>query len=405
MRLSNPVLGSSAHAFGQFRIASEMIATYNSRMGANSAISNLLGKFRFNGPTIAERATMIGGRASGFDYLRLVLASMILALHSFSQQSPIPEFDKFLFAGKGRFLHDSLVPMFFALSGYLVAGSLDRAKSLAHFLGLRVLRIFPALWVDVLFSAFVLGTLLTTFSLPDYFRAPELYAYLMNLVGDVHYTLPGMFPSNPNRSVNIQLWTIPYELWCYILISIIAALGFYRRRKFVLVITIAAQILYPAAVGILHMLYKMPAHPFQVAVVPSFLAGVTVHCYRDRIVLNDRIFLIVLAASVGALVLGSTLIFLLPFGFSYLVVYLGLNNPRKLWIIRSGDYSYGLFLYHRPIQQALWLLVPFARVWYGSLLLSSVTAFLFAVLSWHFVEKHALNQRKRFHASAHAISQ
>src|ERR1700761_2580168 len=47
------------------------------------------------------------------------------------------------------------VPMFFALSGFLVAGSAFRTQRIGSFLGLRLLRIFPALCVEVLLSAVV----------------------------------------------------------------------------------------------------------------------------------------------------------------------------------------------------------------------------------------------------------
>ena len=43
------------------------------------------------------------------------------------------------------FIH-MILPMFFALSGFLVAGSLERSRTLVQFFGLRALRIVPALW-------------------------------------------------------------------------------------------------------------------------------------------------------------------------------------------------------------------------------------------------------------------
>jgi peptidoglycan/LPS O-acetylase OafA/YrhL len=97
------------------------------------------------------------------------------------------------------------------------------------FLGLRAIRIFPALFVEVILSALILGPLVTTLPPQLYFSDPLFFNYLLNAIGDVHFLLPGVFADNPwPRVVNGQLWTIPYELYCYCAISIIALIGLKR---------------------------------------------------------------------------------------------------------------------------------------------------------------------------------
>lgn len=54
--------------------------------------------------------------------------------------------------------------------------------------------------------------------------------------------------------------------------------------------------------------------------------------------------------------------------------------------MRSGDYSYGIYLYGFPIQQTI-AMVPALREWYLSLAIAWPAAFSLAFLSWHFVEK------------------
>ena len=97
--------------------------------------------------------------------------------------------------------------MFFALSGFLVAGSMERTPKLSQFLTLRIIRLVPALAVEVLLCALILGPLVTNKPLWDYFAAPEFWAYFRNIVGDVHFTLPGVFEDNKlPRIVNASLW-------------------------------------------------------------------------------------------------------------------------------------------------------------------------------------------------------
>ena len=104
--------------------------------------------------------------------------------------------------------------MFFALSGFLVASSLERCKTLFTFLGLRAIRILPALAVEIFISALIIGPLFTTEPAKAYFAAPEFHDYFLNILGDIHYHLPGVFAANPSDAVNGQLWTVPYEMIC-----------------------------------------------------------------------------------------------------------------------------------------------------------------------------------------------
>jgi len=62
--------------------------------------------------------------------------------------------------------------------------------------------------------ALILGPLLTEFPLSAYFRDSEFWAYFLNILGEIHYHLPGLFIHNPTTAVNGQLWTVPFELAC-----------------------------------------------------------------------------------------------------------------------------------------------------------------------------------------------
>ena len=343
-----------------------------------------------SGPTVGQRMTA-AGRASGFDYLRLSLSVLILFWHALTQPAVHNEFITFMYSGPGRVVRDILIPMFFGLGGFLVAGSLDRVRSLITYLGLRVLRIFPALWVDVLVSALLIGPLLTTLPLADYFSHPVFWKYFLNLVGEIQYFLPGVFESNPDAKVNGQLWTVPWDLLGYVLLSLFTLIGLYASRRRFLVLAVASQAGFVLGYLLLRYLFDYHTSWHFLVVVPCFLTGVAFHQHRDRIPWNGALAALSMAFIAVALLIDRRLIVLLPFPILYLTVYLGAFNPRRTWIIASGDYSYGIFLYHRALQQALWLLVPFAQSWYGNFILSLPLSFAFAYLSWHLVERNALS--------------
>ncbi|HET8695306.1 MAG TPA: acyltransferase, partial [Aquabacterium sp.] len=155
------------------------------------------------------------GKPSGFDYMRLTLAALVICFHSIVTSYGVEAQNQFnqTFSGKA---FGMILPMFFCLSGFLVAGSLMRSRSVTTFIGLRALRIYPALAIDTIFFGLIIGPILTTLPLSDYFSNPTVHNYLLNAVGIIHYYLPGVFENNPSKSVNGQLWTIQYEMECYI---------------------------------------------------------------------------------------------------------------------------------------------------------------------------------------------
>src|SRR5258708_14256432 len=77
----------------------------------------------------------IDERPAGFDYLRVILALLIMLDHSIIV-SLGDTAQANLFTGIFRPLIVCLVPMFFALSGFLIATSLLRCRTLVTFIGL-----------------------------------------------------------------------------------------------------------------------------------------------------------------------------------------------------------------------------------------------------------------------------
>jgi peptidoglycan/LPS O-acetylase OafA/YrhL len=168
------------------------------------------------------------GIGKGFDFLRIFLATLIVLNHSFL----IVDGDYNTIAAYKLWpIFSSIVPMFFALSGFLITGSAQRLK-LKDFLINRGIRIIPALAVDILVATLLVGTLLTTEPLPDYFADRRFSHYFLNICGFINYELPEVFASNPDKAtVNGSLWTIPFEIGCYALMSMAIILGCIKTRR------------------------------------------------------------------------------------------------------------------------------------------------------------------------------
>jgi len=347
-------------------------------------------------PTIADAVRLRGNRTSGFDYIRITLAASIILWHAIPL-SYGPALELAYWRSPFGWAYHFVLPMFFALSGFLVAGSLNRCPTLVSFFGLRVLRIVPALSVEITLSALLLGPALTSYTAAAYFTDPRFHSYFLNIVGEIHYVLPGLFDRNPLPSVvNAQLWTIPYELQCYLAIGGLAVTAALRRRIILLVVVVASQALW------VWQAIKMgedgsaggASGPI---LVVAFLAGILFHLYRDRIRLSRTTFLVMLAGSIAlsALPHGA---YYLPLPATYMTIYLGLLNPRPIRLVSSGDYSYGLYLYGYPLQQAVAAVGPETHHWWINAGVSLPAALLIATLSWRLVEKPTLGLRHRIPA-------
>jgi peptidoglycan/LPS O-acetylase OafA/YrhL len=341
--------------------------------------------------TLAELNEQARGRPAGFDYLRLGLALSIVVWHTvpinYGSAYASIEWGRPVRALIGLFL-----PMFFALSGFLVAGSLVRCKTVLGFLFLRGIRIFPALALEVCLSALFIGSLFTALPKSRYFSSDGFEVYFLNIFGDIHYTLPGAFALNPQPYiVNLQLWTIPFELKCYIAVAVLSLFGAHLRRNWFLICALGAQLI---AVDRMFVYGPVKLGVSGNILVICFLFGIVLYLYRDKVAHH---WLIALAS----LLVCEVLLYLPLGGYfialpaAYLTVYLGLLNPRRIWLLTSGDYSYAIYLYSYPIQQVVASLGTWTHEWALSLILSFPIIFLVSYCSWHFVESRVLGLRKK----------
>jgi len=348
--------------------------------------------------TISRQFDQAKGRPSGFDYLRISLAAFVVIIHA-----PIITLGA---PGGDMVWHSPLlpairmvIPMFFALSGFLIASSFERTPSLYKFFGLRIIRIGPALFVETLLSALILGPLMTEYPLKSYFTDPLFFNYFKNIIGDPQFHLPGLFAHTPNDLVNFQLWTIPFELECYLLIGLVGLLGGRRYRVIApvaMVVIIAGSLL--ARILVWHNMPEITRPLPGPLLVISFISGVSVYFYREYLRAGPFTIIALILVNLVILSLPGFWQFFSPMPIAWLVGCIGTLNPRRLTILRGADYSYGLYLYGYPIEQTVVYIFPHMLSPVFTAVAALIIASFFAAFSWHFVEKPALKLRRFFDA-------
>lgn len=342
-------------------------------------------------PSMPLSAILARG-SNNFDLVRIAAAAAVIISHAFTQAygpeaaEPLASVSVFPLGGHA-------VNVFFILSGLLVAASLDRTPNLAAFTASRALRIFPGLIVCVLLVAFLLGPVLTVYSVGDYLASPDLYAYVVGAMSlaATDGSLPGVFDTLPEAGiVNIPLWTLKYEVLAYMLLTVVAVLGIWQNRLLFWMF-IVGLIAFHAAAEMTH------AHPEEHGMVGHlsrfmicFFIGVVAYRLRERIRLSPG------GAITATLMLWVTNGTVLEESFVYLAVgYLtfclaALPMPRLRALTARGDISYGLYIYGWPVAQILVLVVPGIGAMELAVL-SLVGAGMLASASWRFVERPALS--------------
>jgi peptidoglycan/LPS O-acetylase OafA/YrhL len=338
-------------------------------------------------------------RKNNFDFMRVVAATLVVYSHSFPLlgypgQEPFSRWSGYFSGGALG------VAIFFVMSGYLVTVSQQNSANVFEFLSKRALRIFPALVVVVLLSLLVLGPLLTTLPLSEYFRHQATREYLWNIALWVHFPLPGVFAELPHRgSVNGSLWTLPIEASMYVGVAALGLAGLLKRQwiPFVLAALVALYVYLPFDPALQKaQLWKIGPLQNCVEFGIYFFAGSALCLFDRSVPWRAWIAALLLAAWIAS--------FRTPIGIycmyaaiPYCTLYVARSNFRPLANFgKYGDFSYGLYIYAFPIQQTLVYLLGRQHLTPMRLFLAAqAIALACAFLSWHLIEKPALRMKRR----------
>ena len=172
-------------------------------------------------------------RDNNFNLIRFVAAVLVLYSHSYPL-SRGPESVDHLASFIGMTWGTIAVDVFFVTSGFLITYSFFSRKNIIAFIWARILRIYPALIVAVIFCVFVVGLFFTTNTVSEYLFDPQTLKFFrrnITLFSGVKYELPGVFANNPYlHAVNGSLWTLPYEIKMYTYLGIMALTLVYIQK-------------------------------------------------------------------------------------------------------------------------------------------------------------------------------
>jgi peptidoglycan/LPS O-acetylase OafA/YrhL len=354
-----------------------------------------VGRVILRGVRLGDR---LGSRDNNFDLLRLFAAWAVLVSHSYSlvgRDQPLHQF--------GTSLGNLGVLVFFAVSGLLIRRSWEHDPSPRDFWIKRALRLMPALAVTAVLTAFVLGPLVSSRSLASYFTSWETWLYPLKLILMVPFgaQLPGVFDDTVYvGAVNGSLWSLPVEVFAYLMVAVLGMAGLLARRQVVTVVAIASLVwaawwatVMSEAVGSAYVL-------------SAFAVGAAAYTYRDKLVLSTPIALglVLLCAATGfaptpvRIVVWTVSAVYLSYWLAYAV------PPFGKAMTRFGDASYGVYIWAFPVQQTV---VHLLGTDIGPWLVTGIATpvvWLLAIASWRLVERPALRHKPAARSGATSVS-
>lgn len=324
------------------------------------------------------------------------------------------------------------VAIFFAMSGYLLARSLDRPMSKADLLGFgrnRGLRILPALWICTLATFVLLAVADLLFQL----QPGQLVAFVVAQMTIGQSWSPGAIaeyglstPLTPNPA----LWTIRMSIAFYVALPLVLVLGprlMPQRRRLDAAILALAAVSWCVFAFVGDVTSDAPGDPLLIRLIVNspapylWLLMVGILFYRYEAQMKEA-----LVGQLGrwlAVFLGFRAILWLifeagtdekmPLAFNGVVQLLAIAPAFALGLSPSPllkrvdeatkiDLSYSVYLWHMVFVNAIihWDL---ASTWVAAAVVLAGST-LMAKISWHAIEAPALARKRRRPAATQPVS-
>lgn len=327
-------------------------------------------------------------RRNNFDVIRLVLATLVAVSHGIVMHTGTQPYWGISTLG------DFAVDGFFVLSGFLVVSSYLRLNSFFRYAWHRLLRIMPGFWVCLLVVGLVaapIAAVLEGRPLSEPFTAsPTVFHFLAANAGLLinEYGIGGLLASNPNPYIFIgSLWTLALEAMCYGALALLGLLGLLRHRWAVLALAVTSWL----AMSVQALGVAVPMGDNILRMLTMFFLGASAYLFADLVPTHWTLLVGALAlflASVAALenyrVAGSA-------AFVYVLLWAAVRLPFHVRL--PIDLSYGVFMYHWPLQQLIVLTAAIALPTWVFVVMSLVVSVPVALASWRLVERPALARK------------
>ncbi|GBG36909.1 acyltransferase family protein [Mycobacterium montefiorense] len=339
-------------------------------------------------------AQVFDPRRNALNAFRLALAAEVILWHSFPVTGHSVSSKPVL-----QLLFSVGVDGFFALSGFLITSSWLRNPQLRDYLLARARRILPGLYVCLVVTAFVFAPLslaiqgrpVTKLLLSS---APVEYVLKNStLLSALALGVAGTPRGVADAGVwNASVWTLIWEVLCYLAVAGIGLIGLANRR-WVSLAVFAFAVLGATLLPPLTFPGEWTNLQLAVRFAIMFSAGALLYQWKDVIPARWSLVAVsVLIVLVSSLLPDYRVVGALPLAYTIIVSGSLIRNER---LRLRTDLSYGTYIYASPTQQ---LLAVSGLAGLNPLLffvIATTATLPLAALSWFLIEKRAQSFKSR----------
>lgn len=337
----------------------------------------------------------MGTSLNRFDALRLAFASMVFVYHAVALSGLYADMP---LERAMALIAELSIQGFFIISGALVYGSWERSRGLADYASKRVRRLYPAYAVVILGPAMVIAVM--TFGTPGAWQ--EIAAYLAaNLVflNFLEPSLPGLFEGQRHTEVNGALWTLKIEVMFYLVVPFLAW-GLSKMSRYwwigIGALALGSLIWREAALALDHPLSEQLARQLPGQMI-YFAAGMAMWKLWQTARAKAGVLFVIGSVVLTAALLVPQLDMLRALGLFGIIAGIAFVRGPELNAARWGDVSYGVYIVHFPIVQALVGFGLFDALGLaGGMAMSAAIVFPISYLLWWWVEKPALRRDSHY---------
>ena len=334
-------------------------------------------------------------RDNNFDFLRFLFASIVFFVHAYvlSGEQELVALNRWFSSGLA-------VQSFFVVSGFLIFMSFEHSSSLGRYFEKRARRIYPA-YAAVILLAVIVGAMLTTVGWDDYFSVQTVKYLVSNLLflNFLQPDLPGLFMDNRMQTVNGALWTLKIEVMFYFSVPLLVWLMRRWGRWQVLLLSYVSSMLYVYLLGYWGQHGELDIYRELQRQLPGqlswFIAGGALFYYID-VFRRWWPGLLAMAAAVFFFQQQPLFMWLEPAALAIIVIYVACLFPYLGKFGKYGDFSYGIYIVHFPILQALVDAGLFSWSPVVGVIVAAMIVLLMAFLFWHGIEKPFLRRSSHY---------
>ncbi|WP_316817963.1 acyltransferase [Pedobacter nyackensis] len=351
-------------------------------------------------------------KINNFGLIRLLAALQVLFCHSI-EHLELKDNQIFSFIGEKFIYYFPGVPIFFTVSGFLIFASFEKNhKAVKEYFFNRVVRLYPALWVCLLITIFLL---LEAYSgnIKDLVLSRTFYLWILEQLTFFQFHTPDLLRFWGVGTPNGSLWTIAVEVQFYCLVPLLyyflAKANIKRTILICGIFVISIFCNYYFGIlnheSLIHKLATVSIFPY----LYCFMFGVVAYLKWEKIktyfVGKFIIWLIIyliyinfagnfLNIQLVSYFISSpfhiiTNVLLSCLTLSAVFSYPKLSNS----FIKENDLSYGIYIYHMLVinvfVQNRFIKEPYYVVFVFLIVMS------LAMLSWKFVEQPILKLKKK----------